>query len=332
MRFIQWAYKEDYDTEEPDIVPDESSITTSLTSKGASKTKPSTSMTAEKPLYSISCIPVTAESPDTDACHNSECSYYGTSNDADSISTVCLVCRQPYETDSCYDCGSVFSKCPRQQCASRTLTTAGAYGSCSRTQCAYYGKKVGKRLSINTSLTCPRCQQKFDAQSCRNCTYIFSDCPRCYAVTKRSKKKILIDKFMGEHGGTTLDPTSTPSFVPRKNTDGREDYSGVLLCHAKLYVLGDTYDIPPLRQLALHRLHATLRDFTLYPSRLGDIAALARYVFDNTTPDDKIRDMITLYYACIVEDASKHEGLRALVDDIPDFAFGLISRMSERLE
>lgn len=312
MQFIQWAYKEDYDTEEPDIVPDESS------------------KTAEKPLYSLSCIPVTAESTDTNTCHNSQCSYYGTSNDTQSISTVCLVCRQPYETDSCYDCGSVFSKCPRHQCPSRTARTAS--GSCSRTQCAYYRKKTGKGLRVNTSLTCPRCQQNFDTQSCRNCSSIFSNCPHCYPITGGNKRKTLIDKFMGEHGGTALDHTSTSVFVPRKNTEGREDYSGVLLCHAKLYVLGDTYDIPPLRQLALHRLHATLRDFTLYPSRLGDIAALARYVFDNTTPDDKIRDMITLYYACIVEDASKHEGLRALVDDIPDFAFGLISRMSERLE
>jgi hypothetical protein len=139
----------------------------------------------------------------------------------------------------------------------------------------------------------------------------------------------LVGKFLDESGSEY--PTSTSVFLPRKNTEACEDYTGVFLCHAKLYVLGDKYDIPPLRQLALHRLHATLKEFTLYPSRMDDIATLAKYVFENTVPEDKIRDMITLYYACIVEDASKHDGLKSLIDEIPDFGFGLISKMSERL-
>lgn len=138
-----------------------------------------------------------------------------------------------------------------------------------------------------------------------------------------------IEKFLDE--GMSEDPTALFTFVPRKNTDGCEDYTGLFLCHAKLYVLGDKYDIPQLRKVARHRLHATMSEFTLYPSRMEDIATLARYVFENTVPEDKIREMITLYYACIVEDASKYDGLKALIEDIPEFAFGLISKMAERL-
>lgn len=157
-------------------------------------------------------------------------------------------------------------------------------------------------------------------------------CGACAAFDNKampSKKSELINQFLDASG--TVYPTSTTIFSARKNTEGCEDYTRVFLCHAKLYVLGDKYEIPPLKQLSLHRLHATLKDFTLYPSRMNDIATLTKYIFENTVPDEKIRQMVTLYYACIVEDAWKHDGLKSLIDEIPDFAFGLISKMSERL-
>lgn len=143
------------------------------------------------------------------------------------------------------------------------------------------------------------------------------------------KRRELAYEFLDASGTAYYTPTS--AFSPRKNAEGCEDYTPVFLCHAKLYVMADTYDIPSLKQLSLHRLHATLKEFTLFPSRFNDIATLAKYVFENTLPDDKIRDMITLYYACIVEDAWKQDGLKSLIDEIPDFAYGLISKMSERL-
>ncbi|ROW03631.1 hypothetical protein VPNG_07196 [Cytospora leucostoma] len=145
------------------------------------------------------------------------------------------------------------------------------------------------------------------------------------------KKNGLIKKFLDENVIVKY-RTPTSIFTPRINIKSCENYTKVFLCHAQLYVLGDKYDIPSLRKLALHRLHATLKCFTLYPSRFDDIATLAKYVFENTVPDDKIRTMITHYYACIVEDASKHDGLESLIDENPDFAFGLISRMNERLD
>lgn len=325
VRFVQWAYTGTYITEEPDIILDESSINMSFTSSGTTKkTIPPTSKIAEKSLYSLSSVtPAVAEPKDTNHCHNSNCSYYMTNTTKQSTSLTCLVCRQSYQTDNCYSCGSVYSKCPR--CYAKTAKRVT--GCCSNTQCSYYKQAVGQTRATNS--TCLTCQRSFNTSMCSRCRSIFSDCPHCSSATvNRGKRGTLIDEFLSD----TIYPTTTSVFVPRKNTEGCEDYSGVFLCHAKLYVLGDTYDIPTLRQLSLHRLHATLKDFTLYPSRLNDIAALAKFVFENTTPGDKIRDMITLYYACIIEDASKHDGLKSLVDDIPDFAFGLISKMSQRLE
>lgn len=69
----------------------------------------------------------------------------------------------------------------------------------------------------------------------------------------------------------------------------------------------------------------------LYPSRLNDIAILAKYLFENTRPDDKIRDLIMLYYACIIEDVSDSKSIKSLIDDFPDFADKLIIGMSQRL-
>lgn len=150
------------------------------------------------------------------------------------------------------------------------------------------------------------------------------------ANPNRSRKQELISRFLDKPG--TRYPIPTATFTPRTNTRGCEDFTNVLLSHAQLYVLGDKHDIPSLRQLTLHRLHATLKGFTIYPGRFDDIAALARYVLGNTVPWDKMREMVTVYYACIVEDASKHEGLKSVIDEFPDFAFDLVMTMSERVD
>lgn len=174
-------------------------------------------------------------------------------------------------------------------------------------------------------------------EACSNCALQFETC-RCGSTfhgsfsccnSRPPKKSLLVAKFLDKDN--TDYPTTASVFEPRRNKECCEDYSGVFMCHAKLYVLGDVYDIPQLRQLSLHRLHATLREFTLYPSRLNDIAVLTRYIFDNTQSHDKIREMIILYYTCIIEDVLKQDGLRSLIDDIPEFAYILITKMSERL-
>lgn len=172
---------------------------------------------------------------------------------------------------------------------------------------------------------CSECMTRNTSCYCGRSPAIRTTC----CITRLPKKSLLVEKFLDKDNQAY--PTTTSIFKPRRNKESCEDYTGVFLCHAKLYVIGDVYDIPKLRQLALHRLHATLRDFTLYPSRLDDIDTLARYVFGNTQPHDKIQDMIGLYYACIIDDAAKHEGLESLIDDVPDFAHALVSKMSERL-
>lgn len=320
VRFTQWAYTKTYVTEEPDIILDPSIYQVPIFPT-VTKT-PSKGNASEIPLYSLFDVEL-GHPQNKDCCWNRSCSWYSKRKSKSNYKATCLFCRAAYTTTACASCSSVYTDCPN--CGSLTGTTRN---SCPSYSCNY---RYNGNVANTGQATCLRCRQGYSTKLCQ-CQAAFSDCPTCSTVEGNKaniKRCVLINKFLDPSG--TMYSTPTSIFSARKNTEGCEDYTGVFLCHAKLYVLGDKYDIPTLKQLSLHRLHATLKEFTLYPSRMNDIATLAKYVFENTVPEDKIRDMITLYYACIVEDARKHDGLKTLIEEVPDFAFGLIKKMSDRL-
>lgn len=320
VRFTQWAYTETYVTEEPEILLDHSLIgAPNSPGKTLALSKDEAS---EMPQYYLT-IANFVQPQKKECCWNKACGWYSRSNPKFNHQPTCLVCRRVYNATACASCNSVYTDCPT--CGPLTSTIRS---SCSNNNCHSRWQGIH---STTGQATCLRCRTTYSTTQCR-CGSTLSDCGACVAANEKpafTKRCELIHEFL-DASGTTY-PTSTSVFSARKNTEGCEDYTKVFLCHAKLYVMADTYDIPALKQLSLHRLHATLKEFTLYPSRFNDIATLAKYVFDNTVSKDKIRDMITLYYACIVEDARKQDGLKSLVEDIPDFAFGLIDKMSDRL-
>lgn len=328
VRFTQWAYTKNYVTEEPEIILNQlhlQEVEPSDDGDDLEKNFPSPDA-PEQAMYSLQSLLGYRGIADRGHCGNPLCNYFGSAFPAGTLRSVqCLACRSNYQTKVCASCGSAWSDC--NKCV---LSKGTDRSRCSKPDCPY-GKGRQGGYSTTTSLQCSICKNDFQARCCDCCDSAYTDCPICYetGLSCSPARRGLIDEFMDRDG--TNYPAITLLFEPKKNTDGYEDYTRVFLCHAKLYVLGDTYDIPELQQLALHRLHATLKQFTLYPSRLNDIAALTKYIFDNTRTPDKIQDMISHYYACIVEDALKHDGLESLVEEIPDFAFSLISRMCERL-
>ena len=85
----------------------------------------------------------------------------------------------------------------------------------------------------------------------------------------------------------------------RPNESPDEDFTPVLLSHAEIYVFADKYDIQNLKKLAMSKLKHTLTVFTLYPSRVGDVLALLRYVWSQTAParpsEYNIRTMLMFY-------------------------------------
>ncbi|KAI1386772.1 uncharacterized protein F4822DRAFT_411175 [Hypoxylon trugodes] len=90
------------------------------------------------------------------------------------------------------------------------------------------------------------------------------------------------------------------------NEDPMENFSEVLLSHARLYALADCYDISELMELCLRKLQRTLRVFKFHGgARVTDIAQLLDYSFKNTqdkaTGKDQLRSLLATYVACRIE-------------------------------
>lgn len=90
----------------------------------------------------------------------------------------------------------------------------------------------------------------------------------------------------------------------RGNLGPSEDYTDVFLSHARLYVFAEMYDIQVLKTLALEELHSTLANYTLYQSRTGDVIALLRYIYANTSSEEGdsdsqiLRKVLRHYMGC----------------------------------
>ncbi|UKZ81768.1 hypothetical protein TrVFT333_009541 [Trichoderma virens FT-333] len=180
-----------------------------------------------------------------------------------------------------------------------------------------------------TTVACGECNSHFTSSYCPSCgSARYSNCKLCRGVSGKEKKQAMIDKF--NNNSAYASPTTT--HTPRKNTESCEDYSEVFLSHARLYTLADKYDIPDLRNFSIHKLYATLKEFALYPGRMGDIIGLAKYSFTNTIVGDKLRTLLANYCACIVEDICKRQDFQELINEAPDFACELIREMSVRLD
>lgn len=98
--------------------------------------------------------------------------------------------------------------------------------------------------------------------------------------------------------------------MPQKNRQSCKEYSEVFLSHAHLYILADKYNILELRELSLHKIYVSLKEFTLYPSRVRDVVNLASYSFENTITGDRLCTLLVNYCACILKDMLENEGFK----------------------
>lgn len=153
------------------------------------------------------------------------------------------------------------------------------------------------------------------------------------AFTSSSRKEKLWENFERAFDGRK---PSKHSFHPRKNRESCEEYKEVFLCHARLYVFAEKYDIAPLKKLSLSKLHRTLSVFDLYEERVGDIFALMRYSYANTVHrsplDDPLRLLIIHYAACVVEKLVPSSEFKALLEEPGELASDLVVKMIHRLD
>lgn len=83
-----------------------------------------------------------------------------------------------------------------------------------------------------------------------------------------------------------------------------ENFGLVLLAHAELYVLATEKMMEPLRQLCLHKLHATLEEFNVDRNSINDVFQLIRYIFDDDVlgDSDALREMVAEFVAWRIAD------------------------------
>lgn len=102
-------------------------------------------------------------------------------------------------------------------------------------------------------------------------------------------------------------------FEPKFNTAVNQDFTPVLLAHARLYCFAHLRLIEPLTALTLDKLHKTLMNFKLFTRRVGDIIELARFVYSNLDLPDRmddgtindLRELVVEYIVCEIDTIKK---------------------------
>lgn len=111
-------------------------------------------------------------------------------------------------------------------------------------------------------------------------------------TTQELKESFLRHKYTVRRDTISIPPA-------RANRGELENYTGVSLSHARLYVFAEKYDIQALRMLAPEELHHILTLHAIYRCRTGDIIALLRYVYANTRApaggDEELRMLVRDY-------------------------------------
>ena len=109
------------------------------------------------------------------------------------------------------------------------------------------------------------------------------------------------------------------ALAPRANSALSEDYTGVFLSHARVYVFAEEFDIQPLKRLALKTLHQTLAIFNLWPECVVDIVTLTRFVYDKTSElvnrAEPMRSMLKQYIGCEMEVLVEAVDFRDLLEE-----------------
>ncbi|KAF1948951.1 hypothetical protein CC80DRAFT_540642 [Byssothecium circinans] len=116
-------------------------------------------------------------------------------------------------------------------------------------------------------------------------------------------------------------------FEPKPNSNVSQNFTPVLLAHARLYCFATLRLIAPLKALTLDKLHKTLMGFKLYTQRVGDIIELARYAYSNQDlPDrnddgtvDDLRKLVVEYIVCEIDTIGKCDEFVRYMEDGGEF-------------
>ncbi|KAI0158109.1 hypothetical protein GGR57DRAFT_35714 [Xylariaceae sp. FL1272] len=161
-------------------------------------------------------------------------------------------------------------------------------------------------------------------------------CPRCKRVVPmpappRKAKDLLWWRFINlEYPGPPSEGNTDPT-----NGSVSFDLNGMILSHARVYVLADYHRIDKLKLLSLKKLHQCLVDFETTSAGAETIASLAAYCHENTPdkhPKDELRELLCLYLACKIEQMWDNASFREALEVSRDLARDVIEQMLNRLD
>jgi len=153
--------------------------------------------------------------------------------------------------------------------------------------------------------------------------------PRSRTVKETMKESFLELQFCKPADeGTAL--------APRANSAPSEDYTNIFLSHAHVYVFAEKFDVQPLKRLALKNLHQTLAIFTLWPECVGDIVALARFVYTQTSEPvdgaEPMRSMLKRYIGYEMDVLIRAAGFLDLLEEHRELLNDFCSMVGERIK
>ncbi len=109
-------------------------------------------------------------------------------------------------------------------------------------------------------------------------------------------------------------------------------YSGTnYMLHARMYVLGDKFDIPKLRRHATFKLRTLLSQSRVGNFKHSDFINIMRFAFDSTSENDKeLRPLILaeakLHLSGLMRNQDFSGSFRKLLTEMPDLAWQILDR------
>jgi hypothetical protein len=156
---------------------------------------------------------------------------------------------------------------------------------------------------------------------------------RCEYCSPKTKQ-ILWDEFQRRDYSDI-----SPRFRLRGSFEECKVDSSLFLCHARVYVFADKYDITQLRNLALDKLHQALRSLKAAGSQTESVVDLIRYSYsnDNTRDNDAgqevdgLRRMVVHFLACVFENVAMDDSFLALMEEGGPLVRDLAGLLAKRI-
>ncbi|KAL5903066.1 hypothetical protein ACKVV7_011374 [Pyricularia oryzae] len=109
------------------------------------------------------------------------------------------------------------------------------------------------------------------------------------------------------------------------------DHGDISIHHARVYVLGDRYDITRLMDLSFNKLHHALVEYDLSEHKLDGIVKLLRFCYAEAVPE-KLRQLVVHYVSCNAEMLWKSEEFQELLEDYGNLGRAVIGSLLLRLD